>query len=86
MIFGDQIAMTESRNDDLTFVYLGTVDYHFLIQKNIKLLRRLYPEADVVVYDWGDGDGRRSDTVFPKGVEVIDWADRIKDTWPLMEI
>jgi len=46
--------MTESRNDDLIFVYLGTVDYHFMIQKNIKLLRLLYPDSRVIVYDWGD--------------------------------
>ena len=78
--------MSETWKNHQTFLYIGTADYHFMILKNIELLRRLYPEADVVVYDWGDGDGRRSDTVFPKGVEVIDWADRVKDTWPLMEI
>ncbi len=78
--------MTETWKDGQTFLYIGTADYHFMILKNIELLRRVYPEADVVVYDWGDGDGGRSDTVFPKKVEVIDWADRVKDTWPLMEI
>ena len=78
--------MTETWKDSQTFLYLGTEDYHFMILKNIELLRRLYPEAGIVVYDWGDGDGKRSDTVFPKGVEVIDWAGRVKDTWPLMAI
>lgn len=72
--------------DDLTFVYLGTTDYHFMLLKNIELLRVLYPSAPVLVYDWGDAEGTPSGTVFPPDVEVIDWSNRIKDTWPLMSV
>ena len=72
--------------NDLTFVYIGTTDYHFMVLKNIELLRVLYPSAPVLVYDWGDGDGGKSGTVFPAGVQVIDWSDRVKDTWPLMSV
>ena len=80
------MAMTESRNDDLIFVYLGTVDYHFMIQKNIKLLRLLYPDSRVIVYDWGDANGQPGTTEFPEGTEVIDWTERLKDTWYLGDI
>ena len=78
--------MSATWKDAQTFLFIGTGDYHFMILKNIELLRRVYPDADVVVYDWGDGDGTPSDTVFPKGVEVIDWSGRVKDPWPLMDI
>lgn len=78
--------MTTGSSDDLTFVYLGTTDYHFMILKNIELLRRVYPGCRIMVYDWGDGNGEKSGTVFPAGVEVIDWSDRVKDTWPLMDV
>lgn len=71
--------------DDLLFVFFGTGDYHFLIRKNIELLRRLYPNTDVLVYDWGDEAGRPSGAAFPAGVEVIDWSERIADTMGLLD-
>ncbi len=78
--------MTLDGTDDLIFVYIGTQNYHFMINKNIQLLRRLYPNAPVIVYDWGDDGGRPSGTVFPKGIEVIDWSKRVLDTWRFMDV
>jgi hypothetical protein len=72
--------------DDPTFVYLGTTDYHFMLLKNIELLRVLYPSARILVYDWGDAEGTPSGTAFPKDVEVVNWSGRIRDTWPLMSV
>ena len=71
--------------DNLLFVYFGTRDYHFLIRKNIELLRRLYPNADVLVYDWGDENGRPSHSTFQSGVEVVSWSERIADTMELLD-
>ena len=73
-------------NNELIFVFIGTENYHFMIKRNIELLWRVYPNAPVLVYDWGDGHGTRSSTVFPKSAEVINWCDRVMDTWHLMEI
>jgi len=78
--------MTGNPKDGLTFIYLGTTDYHFMIKKNIELLRLLYPESGVIVYDWGDREGRPGDGDFPAGTEVVNWTKRLKDTWPLSEI
>ena len=77
--------MSNSTLDVPLFVFFGTGDYHFLIRKNIELLRRLYPNADVLVYDWGDENGRPSRAAFPTGVEVIDWSERIADTMWLLD-
>jgi hypothetical protein len=77
--------MSNNNLDDLLFVFFGTDDYHFLIRKNIELLRRLYPKADVLVYDWGDKSGRPSGSSFPNDVEVIDWSGRIADTMGLLD-
>ena len=71
--------------DNLLFVFFGTDDYHFLIRKNIELLRRLYPKADVLVYDWGDKFGHPSCSSFPSDVEVINWSGRIVDTMGLLD-
>ena len=71
--------------DNLLFVYFGTRDYHFLIRKNIELLRRLYPNADVLVYDWGDENGRPSHSTFQSGVEVVSWSERVADTMELLD-
>ena len=71
--------------DNLLFVYFGTHDYHFLIRKNIELLRRLYPNADVLVYDWGDENGRPSNSTFQSGVDVVSWSDRVSDTMELLD-
>ena len=70
----------------LTFVFIGTENYHFMIKKNIELLRRLYPRSPIIIYDWGDGQGHASTTKFAKDVEVIDWSKRVFDTWHFMEI
>ena len=72
--------------DDLIFVFIGTENYHFMIKRNITLLKRIYPNSPVLVYDWGDANGTPSPTQFPKNVEVINWSNRIKDTWHLMEV
>ena len=71
--------------DNLLFIYFGTHDYHFLIRKNIELLRRLYPNADVLVYDWGDENGRPSNSTFQSGVDVVSWSDRVSDTMELLD-
>ena len=71
--------------DNPLFVYFGTHDYHFLIRKNIELLRRLYPNADVLVYDWGDENGRPSNSTFQSGVDVVSWSDRVSDTMELLD-
>ncbi len=78
--------MIDDQPDNLTFVFIGTQDYHFMINKNIELLGRVYPGFPVVVYDWGDGCGNPSGTKFQNDVEVIDWRERIMDTWDLMKI
>ncbi len=77
--------MSNNNSDDPLFVFFGTGDYHFLIRKNIELLRSLYPNADVLVYDWGDENGRSSGGSFPPGVEVVDWSGRIADTMGLLD-
>jgi hypothetical protein len=78
--------MSEINDRELVFVVIGTENYHFMINKNIELLRRLYPHSPVLVYDWGDGNGNPSATKFPAGVEVVNWRERIMDTWPLMDV
>jgi hypothetical protein len=78
--------MSQADSDELVFVFIGTENYHFMIQKNIELLRPLYPRSPIIVYDWGDTQGKRSATRFPGDVEVIDWHDRIMDTWHLMDV
>ena len=55
----------------MIFVFIGTQDYHFMINKNIDLLRRVYPGSRVVVYDWGDWGGNPSGTEFPNDARVI---------------
>ena len=78
--------MNIQKSNDFTFVFFGTQNYHFMILKNIELLRLIYPIAHILIYDWGDGYGKPSATVFPRDTEVIQWHDRIMDTWPLMDI
>lgn len=73
-------------SNEITFVFIGTQDYHFMILENIRLLRKLYPTSPVLVYDWGDDDGKPSGTTFPEDVEIIDWTSRVGDTLYLLDI
>jgi hypothetical protein len=63
----------------VTFVIMGSGKYYPLLSQNIDQIRKVYADARVLVYDWGDQRGRASFRHAAAGVEVIDWTARISD-------
>lgn len=64
-----------------TFVLMGNHKYYRMLELNIDCIRRVYPSARVIVYDWGGPDyrpgfARTGDAL----VSVVDWGGAIKDT------
>ncbi len=71
----------------ITFVVMGTLKYYPLLTMNLELIRAQYPDAAILVYDWGGPDFKPhfiypgSLVSDPKGqITVIDWGYRIQDT------
>ncbi|MBI3444232.1 MAG: hypothetical protein HY055_02425 [Magnetospirillum sp.] len=64
-----------------TFVLMGNHKYYRMLELNIDCIRRVYPTAPVIVYDWGGADYRPGFTRPEDGlVRVVDWGGAIKDT------
>ncbi|MGE5505515.1 MAG: hypothetical protein ACM31L_13925 [Actinomycetota bacterium] len=63
----------------ISFVIMGSGKYYPLLAQNVEQIRKVYPDARVLVYDWGDDTGRARFSHPAAGVEVIDWTARISD-------
>lgn len=62
-----------------SFVIMGNSAYYFLLEKNIDFIRRTYPTARILCYDWGDNRGRAAFACDDPNVTVVDWGPRIAD-------
>lgn len=71
------------------FMTAGDQGYAFLIRENCTQVRALYPDAPILVYDYGLTDAQRTD--FEQSFQpltVIDWRDQLDalpDSWKIMD-
>ncbi|MBN9565899.1 MAG: hypothetical protein J0G29_07420 [Alphaproteobacteria bacterium] len=65
------------------FVLMGSEEYYYLIETNIKQLRTIYPDAEIVVYAWGPNPLILTNE---RNVTIIDWRERVEDTEDLLSI
>ena len=65
------------------FVLMGSEDYYYLIESNIRQLRTIYPDAEVIVFAWGPTPLILQSA---SNVTIIDWRERVEDTQDLLAI
>lgn len=63
-----------------TFIVMGNYKYYHLLTLNIHHILKVYPDAQVLVYDWGDRHYAPGFKHPSQNVTVIDWGQAIKDT------
>ncbi|MBI2236767.1 MAG: hypothetical protein HYU60_07460 [Magnetospirillum sp.] len=70
------------RKETPTFVLMGNHKYYHLLSVNIGCIRAVYPDAPILVYDWGDERYRPKfgAEAAASDVTVIDWGTAIRDT------
>lgn len=64
------------------FFSIGDSKYFHVIQTSLKQLRKIYPDSDFYIYDWGFSDEQRS--ILNKYSKIIPW--KITDNKPLFNL
>jgi len=65
------------------FVLMGRREHYSLIETNIRQLRTIYPDAEIVVFAWGPSPLILTNE---RNVTIIDWRERVEDTQNLLSI
>lgn len=66
-----------------TYVVMGNAKYYGMLTLNISQIRKVEPDARILVYDWGDERGTAMFRNALPGIETVDWTSRISDVGAL---
>lgn len=67
------------RETNPLFCLMGNYKYYHLLSLNIEFIRKVYKDAEIVVFDWGDASYTPRFKADAETVRIVDWGPKIRD-------